>query len=50
MAHPSNKDTKGLPTGSLVVVGILFYALASYWPELTGGTLNAADHLYLGFL
>ncbi|MAZ18487.1 MAG: hypothetical protein CL535_19445 [Ahrensia sp.] len=39
---------KGSPTGSLLV-GVSFFALARYWPELTGAHPNAADQLYLGF-
>lgn len=38
----------GSPTGSLLV-GVSFYALAAYWPELTGAHPGAADQLYLGF-
>lgn len=44
----ANKPRKGSPTGSLLV-GVSFYALASYWPTLVGGGLDSADQLYLGF-
>ncbi|MCT8970799.1 type IV secretory system conjugative DNA transfer family protein [Microbaculum marinisediminis] len=47
MARPSNNKT-GSPTGSLLV-GVSFYALAAYWPELTGADPNAGDQFYLGF-
>ncbi|NWH08521.1 MAG: type IV secretory system conjugative DNA transfer family protein [Alphaproteobacteria bacterium] len=44
----ANKPVRGSPTGSLLV-GVLFYAFAAYWPQLVGGGLDAADNLYLGF-
>lgn len=47
MARPANQKT-GSPTGSLLI-GVSFYALAAYWPELTGAHPGAADQLYLGF-
>lgn len=36
------------PTAALLL-GVSFYALASYWPQVMGGTPNAADDLYTGF-
>ena len=47
MARASNQKT-GSPTGGLLV-GVLFYALAAYWPELTGAYPGAAEQFYLGF-
>ncbi|MEE1655684.1 type IV secretory system conjugative DNA transfer family protein [Microvirga sp. CF3062] len=47
MTRPSNQK-RGSPTGSLLV-GVSFFALASYWPEMTGARPDAADQLYLGF-
>ncbi|MCR9135733.1 MAG: type IV secretory system conjugative DNA transfer family protein [Alphaproteobacteria bacterium] len=47
MARSANQKP-GSPTGSLLV-GVSFYALAAYWPELTGAQPGAADQLYLGF-
>lgn len=36
------------PTSALLL-GIMFFALAHYWPELTGAQPGAGDQLYLGF-
>lgn len=38
----------GSPTAALLF-GVSFYALASYWPHVMGGTPNAADDVYTGF-
>lgn len=46
MARQNQK--RGSSTGSLLV-GVSFFALASYWPELTGARPDAAEQLYLGF-
>lgn len=46
MAQVSNHK-KGSPTGSLFV-GVSFYALASYFPEMTGTYPDAAEQFYLG--
>ncbi len=45
---PDQQRRRGSPTGSLLL-GVSFYALASYWPEITGTPPDAADQLYLGF-
>lgn len=45
---PQGNTRNGSPTGTLLV-GVSFFALASYWPELTGARPDAADQLYLGF-
>lgn len=47
MARKSNSE-RSSPTGSLLL-GVSVFALASYWPELTGANLNSADQFYLGF-
>jgi type IV secretion system protein VirD4 len=47
VARASNQK-RGSPTGSLLV-GVSFFALASYWPELTGARPDAAEQFYLGF-
>jgi len=47
MARAPNQKS-GSPTGTLLA-GVSFFALASYWPELTGARPDAADQLYLGF-
>jgi|GEM_PF-2785706 len=47
MARAPNQKS-GSPTGALLM-GVSFYALASYWPEITGSPSDAADQLYLGF-
>jgi type IV secretion system protein VirD4 len=44
MSRPRNPKT-GSATGSLLV-GVSMYALAAYWPELTGARLSAADQFY----
>ncbi|MCC5987228.1 MAG: type IV secretory system conjugative DNA transfer family protein [Pararhodobacter sp.] len=36
------------PTGALLV-GVSFFALAAYMPQIMGGTPDAADDLYAGF-
>ncbi|MFN4202414.1 MAG: hypothetical protein ACK4GM_05110 [Tabrizicola sp.] len=38
----------GSPTGALLL-GVSVYALAHYWPDLTGARPDAADQLYFGF-
>ena len=38
----------GSPTAALLF-GVSFFALASYWPQVMGGTPNAADDVYTGF-
>ncbi len=48
MARSSN-PRNGSPTGALLI-GVSFYALAAYWPEISGAnSLNAADEFYLSF-
>jgi type IV secretion system protein VirD4 len=47
MVRASNRKS-GSPTGSLLA-GVSFFALASFWPELTGARPGAADQFYLGF-
>jgi type IV secretion system protein VirD4 len=47
MERGRNQRRGGSPTGALLL-GVSFYALASYWPELTGAHPDAADQLYLG--
>jgi type IV secretion system protein VirD4 len=47
MARPSSPQ-RSSPTGTLLL-GVSVYALASYWPELTGAVLGPADQLYFGF-
>ncbi len=44
-AHPPKKRS---PTGELLL-GVSLYSLASKWPELVGGPLDAAAHFYIGF-
>ncbi|MFY0311162.1 type IV secretory system conjugative DNA transfer family protein [Leisingera sp. D0M16] len=39
---------RGSPTGA-VLVGVVILTPAHFWPELTGGQLDAADQLYSGF-
>jgi type IV secretion system protein VirD4 len=46
MTRPSSPHRPS-PGGALLV-GVSFFALAHYWPALTGGPLDAADQLYLG--
>ncbi|MCB9958708.1 MAG: type IV secretory system conjugative DNA transfer family protein [Rhodospirillaceae bacterium] len=46
MANHTRK--RGSPAVGLLV-GVSFFALATYWPELTGAHPTAADELYLGF-
>ena len=41
-----NRPTNS-PTGALLV-GVSFFALAAYFPQVMGGTPNAADDLYAG--
>ena len=43
---PNQKS--GSPTGALLL-GVSFFALANYWPDLMGARPDAADQLYLGF-
>lgn len=43
----SNNPRRESPTGSLLV-GVSFLAIAAYWPQWTGGPLDAADQFYLG--
>ncbi|MGR3455153.1 type IV secretory system conjugative DNA transfer family protein [Pseudooceanicola sp.] len=38
----------GSPTAALLL-GVSFFAVASYWPQVMGGTPDAADDLYTGF-
>ena len=38
----------GSPTGALLL-GVSVYALAHYWPDLTGAVLGPADQPYFGF-
>lgn len=40
--------TGGSPTAALLL-GVSFFAVASYWPQVMGGTPDAADDLYTGF-
>lgn len=47
MARAPERKT-GSPTGSLLI-GVSFFALAAYWPELTGAHPGAGDQFYLGF-
>lgn len=46
--NKSTNQRNGSPTAALLF-GVSFYALASYLPEVMGGTPNAADDLYAGF-
>ena len=43
----SRNQKNGSPTAALLF-GVSFYALASYWPQVMGGTPDAADDLYSG--
>ena len=47
MARSSN-PRNGSPTGALLI-GVSFYALAAYWPDISGAQPDAADQFYLGF-
>lgn len=46
--HRRTDNRPGSPTFGLLL-GISTYALASYWPDITGTSPDAAGHLYLGF-
>jgi len=46
MASAPNRKS-GSPTGALLM-GVSFYALAAYWPDIMGTQPDAADQLYMG--